>query len=670
MTHNHKNSWAHAIRRYVYVMFIILFTFTLIAAGYLAWAQKSNNGLQRLTNNYHLTSSFHYLKAIKELRDAQSHLNNVGSKTYIGAQLQPAITKAQHEFSYSTAFYLVRGEIRTGLELQRTFADKRFDLLSVKLAQQILNFEESNQNYLENGASFDQIATDMKGLLVTLTQLTRLHSIIRDERLTELEAQENKQTNIFYGLLLTLFFVSVLVGKRGLTAIDAVIRKQKKTEEKIKKLALFDSLTNLPNRALSMDRLTQALNESQHDKSKVAVLFLDLDNFKIVNDTLGHDIGDKLLVQTSDRLRSVVRSSDTVGRLGGDEFVIILGKIADEADVAHIVEKLFDQIRTTFNIDGRDMVLSTSVGISIYPDDGDNRSELLRKADSAMYHSKSSGRNTYSFFTEAMNRDVLRRAAIEEQMNGALSRGEFEVFYQPQIDLACDRIMGAEALLRWHNPTLGSVSPKEFIPIAEQSGLIVPIGQYVLAEALNMTSHWQKEHDPEFRIAVNLSPCQFRDPHLVNDTNEAIQEAGISYHHLELEITEGVLMDRYSGIDNALAELKNLGVNIAMDDFGTGYSSLNNLRIYPFDTVKIDRSFVNDIAVDSSARALINAAICMAHSLNLKVVAEGVETEEQFVHLKELCCDYAQGYFFSKPVSETALTGMLEARNNERLSCV
>jgi len=670
MTHNHKNSWAHAIRRYVYVMFIILFTFTLIAAGYLAWAQKSNNGLQRLTNNYHLTSSFHYLKAIKELRDAQSHLNNVGSKTYIGAQLQPAITKAQHEFSYSTAFYLVRGEIRTGLELQRTFADKRFGLLSVKLAQQILNFEESNQNYLENGASFDQIATDMKGLLVTLTQLTRLHSIIRDERLTELEAQENKQTNIFYGLLLTLFFVSVLVGKRGLTAIDAVIRKQKKTEEKIKKLALFDSLTNLPNRALSMDRLTQALNESQHDKSKVAVLFLDLDNFKIVNDTLGHDIGDKLLVQTSDRLRSVVRSSDTVGRLGGDEFVIILGKIADEADVAHIVEKLFDQIRTTFNIDGRDMVLSTSVGISIYPDDGDNRSELLRKADSAMYHSKSSGRNTYSFFTEAMNRDVLRRAAIEEQMNGALSRGEFEVFYQPQIDLACDRIMGAEALLRWHNPTLGSVSPKEFIPIAEQSGLIVPIGQYVLAEALNMTSHWQKEHDPEFRIAVNLSPCQFRDPHLVNDTNEAIQEAGISYHHLELEITEGVLMDRYSGIDNALAELKNLGVNIAMDDFGTGYSSLNNLRIYPFDTVKIDRSFVNDIAVDSSARALINAAICMAHSLNLKVVAEGVETEEQFVHLKELCCDYAQGYFFSKPVSETALTGMLEARNNERLSCV
>ncbi|NOQ68925.1 MAG: EAL domain-containing protein [Gammaproteobacteria bacterium] len=442
-------------------------------------------------------------------------------------------------------------------------------------------------------------------------------------------------------------------------AVREDISLRKKQEEKILHQAHFDALTELPNRFLSLDRLSQLISDAQRNHELVAVVFLDLDDFKKINDTLGHDLGDKLLIKAAKRLNSEVRSGDTVGRLGGDEFIILLGGLEEPADAQPVVENLLNRFRDAFRIDGRELVLTASAGVAVYPNDGDNPSVLLRNADSAMYHAKEEGRNTYSYFTSAMNQGVSRRLALEEQMHGALDRGEFRLNYQPKIEIVSRRIIGVEALLRWNNPALGEVMPEEFIPIAEQTGLIISIGQFVLTKALEVTANWQQEHEPQFSIAINLSPRQFRDPNLIAFIEKAIVQSGVSGESLELEITEGVLLSGHAHIDNALAALNDLDVSIAMDDFGTGYSSLSYLRSYPFDVLKIDRSFINDITVDTADRELVNAAIAMAHSLGLKVVAEGVETEEQLALLAVQGCEIAQGYLFSKPVSAEEITGML-----------
>ncbi|MGI9287997.1 MAG: putative bifunctional diguanylate cyclase/phosphodiesterase, partial [Pseudomonadales bacterium] len=433
------------------------------------------------------------------------------------------------------------------------------------------------------------------------------------------------------------------------TFLDTTERKQ--AEAKIIQQAHFDALTELPNRFLSLDRLTQLLKEAKRNNELVAVLFVDLDDFKKVNDSLGHETGDELLIESAERLGNAVRGGDTVGRLGGDEFIILLRGLSQASDARPVAAQLLNCFKKPFRINGRQMTLTASIGIAVYPGDGDNSSELLRNADSAMYHAKELGRNTYCYFTNAMNHEVSRRLIVEEQIHGALERGEFEVYYQPQVDVFSDRIIGAEALLRWHNTALGNISPIEFIPIAEQTGLISPIGEFVLNNALAITAKWQREHDAKFRMAVNISPLQFRDPDLVSYIENTIHQSEVTADSLELEITEGVLMSGHSYIDEALAALSDHGVGIAMDDFGTGYSSLSYLRNYPFDVLKIDRSFVNDITVDPAVRELIIATIAMAHGLGLKVVAEGVETEEQLSFLKEHGCDCAQGYLFGKPES-------------------
>ena len=427
------------------------------------------------------------------------------------------------------------------------------------------------------------------------------------------------------------------------------IKIRKKIEIKLRQQALLDELTNLPNRALSLDRLNQYLKEAHRINGKIAVLFLDLDDFKKVNDTLGHEVGDKLLIQAAKRLTDEVRAGDTVGRLGGDEFIILLRGVSNVSNTAQIAENILSQFRTPFSIDDRQLLLTASIGISIFPDDTNTASFLLRHADSAMYHSKEKGRNTYSFFTPEMNENVSRKLLLEEQMHNALEQGEFKVFYQPKIDIKSNRIVGAEALLRWKNPELGDVSPVEFIPLAEHTGMIIPLSEFVLDEALNATGKWIAKI-PEFKISVNLSPCQFRDSDFIQKIKNKIHHHCISGACLELEITEGVLMTGHGYIDDAISKLNKLGISIAMDDFGTGYSSLSYLRRYPFDVLKIDRSFVNDITTDPSDRELINATIAMAHGLNLKVVAEGVETVEQLNYLNSLGCDYAQGYLFSKAV--------------------
>ncbi|MEJ2404164.1 MAG: EAL domain-containing protein [Candidatus Thiodiazotropha sp.] len=444
-------------------------------------------------------------------------------------------------------------------------------------------------------------------------------------------------------------------------AVKEDITLSKKQEQRILHQAHYDALTDLPNRFLSLDRLSQLINEAQRQQEKIAVLFVDLDDFKKINDSLGHDIGDKLLVQAAIRLRDSLRMGDTVGRLGGDEFIILLGGLQEAMEARPIITGLLEEFREPFRVGKQELIVTASIGVSIFPNDGDNPSELLRNADSAMYHSKEQGRNTYAFFTDAMNREVSRQLALEQQLHGALNRGEFRIQYQPMINIADKAVIGAEALLRWNNPALGEIAPDEFIPIAERTGLIVPIGRLVTEEALSQLRKWQNRQ-PDFKIAINLSPRQFRDPGLVQFISRTMQQSAIGANALELEITEGVLMSGHAYIDNSLEALSKLGIDIAMDDFGTGYSSLSYLRRYPFNILKIDRSFISDITTDPADRELISATIAMAHSLGLTVTAEGVETEEQFAFLYSQNCDHAQGYLFSPPISAAEITLMLTPR--------
>jgi len=437
--------------------------------------------------------------------------------------------------------------------------------------------------------------------------------------------------------------------------ISTDITERKAVERKMHYQAHYDMLTNLPNRLLALDRLVQLLIEADRKQQKVAVLFLDLDDFKKVNDSLGHDVGDQLLVEAAKRLKNVVRDEDTVGRLGGDEFIVLLGGLTAGSDAGVVAESLLQQFRSPFVIDDRQLILTASIGVAIYPEDGQSSTDLLRCADTAMYQAKSLGRNTYSYFTDEMNKNISRRLAIEEQMRGALERNEFEVFYQAQYNLSSMEVIGAEALLRWNNPLLGNVSPVEFIPIAEQTGVIVSIGQFVLLQALEFLGRWQIAHQSTLRMAVNLSPRQFRDPNLVSFIDDALKQSNTDTHCLELEITEGVLMSGHASINDALIKLDKLGIILSMDDFGTGYSSLSYLREYPFKVLKIDRTFVNGLTQGVADKELIIATIAMAHALGLKVVAEGIETQEQLAILRSLKCDYAQGYLLAKPVQSKAL---------------
>ena len=559
--------------------------------------------------------------------------------------------------------HFAQNEIEKGLALEYQYSDNRFSLLGKRLRQQMEAIEASLKNLQRRAAVDQDVLPKIDRILITLEQLVRLHRITREASLEQQKRWASKQNLVFYILISVLLAIGAILSRRSILSINRLISKQAQAEAKIKQQAHFDNLTNLPNRFLALDRLELMIREARRNDSKIAVLFLDLDFFKKVNDTLGHVSGDKLLVEAAQRISNSVRDTDTVGRLGGDEFIVLMGGVSSTTEVNSIAEKLTDQISHAFHIDGKELVLSASIGISIYPEDGSEIVELIRKADSAMYHSKEMGRNTYSFFTESMNRQIERQLSIEDQFHGALERNELEVYYQLKMDIGSNRIVGAEALLRWTNQTLGAVSPDEFIPIAEQTGLIVPIGQFVLTEALMMAHQWQQELAPNFRMAVNLSPRQFRDPDLVNNISKTLHATEVASHCLELEITEGVLMNEHLHIDRALAELTRLGIKIAMDDFGTGYSSLNYLRNFPFDVIKIDRSFIQDIDSNSMSEQLNHAAISMAHALNISVVAEGVETESQLKILQNLGCDTAQGYYFGKPVPARELTALLQSHH-------
>ena len=430
--------------------------------------------------------------------------------------------------------------------------------------------------------------------------------------------------------------------------------------EQLAHLAEHDFLTGLPNRMLLNDRVAQAITLAPRHMKKVAVLFLDLDGFKHINDSLGHPIGDKLLQAIGKRLVECVRGSDTVSRQGGDEFVVLLSEVEHAEDAAISAVRLLQGVAGSYSIDMHDLHISASIGVSIYPDDGLDAETLIKNADTAMYQAKENGRQSYQFFKPSMNVRAVERQSIEESLRRAMERQEFTLHYQPKIDLRTGEITGAEALLRWTHPVRGPVSPAQFIPVAEDCGLILPIGKWVLREACKQARAWQNAGLALGTIAVNISAMEFRDDKFLEEVFAIINDSGLDPKFLELELTESVLMKRAEATESILKTLRARGVKVAVDDFGTGYSSLSYLRRLPIDALKIDQSFVRQITTDPDETTIVTAVIGMGRSLKLRVVAEGVETQEQLAFLQKYECDEAQGYYFSRPVLPQQFAKLLQ----------
>jgi diguanylate cyclase (GGDEF)-like protein/PAS domain S-box-containing protein len=425
-------------------------------------------------------------------------------------------------------------------------------------------------------------------------------------------------------------------------------------------LAQHDSLTDLPNRALLNDRLTQGIALAHRHRQQLAVLFLDVDRFKRVNDSLGHDVGDRLLQSVAQRLLACVRTSDTVSRQGGDEFVILLSDVTRARDAAVIAEKILVALSPPHHIDRHILHLTASIGIVLCPDDGTDTQTLLKHADFAMYHAKDRGRNTYQFFKPDMNERALERQSLENGLRHALQRQEFLLHFQPKINLRTEAIVGVEALIRWHHPRHGLVPPAQFVPIAEESGLIVPIGKWVLREACRQARAWQVAGLPLLSIAINISSVELRDAGFVAGVRAILLETGLAPNHLELELTETFLVQDSQSTATVLQSLKETGVQLALDDFGTGFSSLSHLKRFPVDTLKIDQSFVRKLTTDPGDAGIVSAVISMGRSLHMRVVAEGVETAEQLEFLRRYRCPEGQGYYFSHPVAAEEFVHLLE----------
>jgi diguanylate cyclase (GGDEF)-like protein len=457
-----------------------------------------------------------------------------------------------------------------------------------------------------------------------------------------------------------------LLGDRDVGAFVLNIRditERKELEEQLTHLAFHDPLTDLANRALFRDRLKHALVRSRRHGKEVAVLFLDLDDFKTVNDTLGHGSGDELLVAVAKRLSGCLRPSDTVARPGGDEFAILLEDLDDQVEPVRAAERLLKVFGKPFEVGDQTVFVRASVGIATTPSAGETAEEIVRNADIAMYTAKAQGKGMYELFESGMHGAVVERMQLENDLRQALEREELHLEYQPIVSLRTWRLTGVEALLRWRHPERGLVPPMEFIPVAERSGMILPLGRWVLETAARQTRRWQERHrsSPPLELSVNLSARQLREPGFTAEVAEAVRESGLHPSTLVLEITESVLIDDADEVSARLDELRTMGAKIAIDDFGTGYSALSYLRRFKLDALKIDRAFVADLTPGSQASALASAIVAMGHNLGLRTVAEGIETAEQLAELRAMGCDLAQGYYFARPVPADELERMLGA---------
>lgn len=450
----------------------------------------------------------------------------------------------------------------------------------------------------------------------------------------------------------------ILGGTLGLSVIDARMASHtakmaaslKQANDELQRLALHDPLTKLPNRNLLEDRIGQAIAHAERGKLLGAVMFVDLDRFKLINDSLGHFVGDELLRAVASRLQAAVRAEDTVSRLGGDEFVILLREMAAADDAHKMAAKMLHVLREPFRVHDQELFVTSSIGISLFPLHGNAAQTLITQADAAMYHAKQAGRNNFRVFAAEMSTFFPQRLSLENDLRRALTGGEFELHYQPKADIRHDRLVGMEALIRWRHPDKGIISPLEFIPLAEETGLIIPIGRWVINEACRQNKAWQDAGLPKLRIAVNISGAQFRQKELVGWIADALAANHMAPEYLEIEITESVVMENAADAVVTLEKLNRMGIQLSIDDFGTGYSSLSYLKRFPIDKLKIDRSFIRDISSDEDDAAIVRATIGLAHNLRLTVVAEGVETEDQLEVLRSLGCDEYQGYYRGKPL--------------------
>ena len=462
------------------------------------------------------------------------------------------------------------------------------------------------------------------------------------------------------GLLCT-----VLVGLLGVklnVSLSKRLLEEKAVAEQIEYLAFHDKLTGLSNRGMFSIMLERGLQEARRYERPLAVLFLDLDRFKNINDTLGHQAGDLLLQEMAARLKGVLRESDCIARLGGDEFVIMIPNFTSVEQLGAVTQKALAAVSRTFKLGDHEFHVTASVGISVYPGDGDDERALMKNADIAMYRSKEDGKNTFTFYSADLNTHSIERLAFESSLRRALDAGQFEVHYQPRVDCHTSRMNGVEALLRWKHPDLGTVPPAKFIPVAEENGLIVPIGRWVLLTACQQQVAWCKLGLPPLCMSVNLSPRQFYDDHLLSDVRAIVLQTGIEPSLLELEITESLLMRDIVKASRVLTEFRSLGIRLSLDDFGTGYSSLANLKRFPIDTIKVDRSFVRELVSNAEDRAITEAIIVMGKSLKMAIVAEGVETQGQIEFLRTHGCSEFQGFYFSKAVPPAAIADILRAQ--------
>ncbi|MGO4469519.1 putative bifunctional diguanylate cyclase/phosphodiesterase, partial [Pseudoduganella sp. RAF53_2] len=444
------------------------------------------------------------------------------------------------------------------------------------------------------------------------------------------------------------------------TQLQAEIVERRQAEARVHHMAYHDSLTGLPNRALLADRLDRAMLAAQRSERGLAVMFIDLDRFKTINDSLGHMTGDQLLKEVANRLCGAVRASDTVARLGGDEFVVLLPGIRNADESSHVAQKIIDSLAAPFPLEGRMLHISPSIGICMYPDDGEDVATLMRNADAAMYHAKASGRNNYQYFTQTMNLAAAQHFEMESSLRSALALGQFELHYQPIMDIATRRLATLEVLLRWRRPASGLVMPDQFISIIEENGLIVPVGEWVLRRACEQSMEWQRMGLQPVPLAINLSPRQFMHKGLVDSIRRILDETGIDPALIEFEITETALMQHGEHTMDVLGQINAMGIRLSIDDFGTGYSSLAYLKRFPVRKIKIDRAFIKDLEESAEDRAIVAAITALSDSLQLSIVAEGVETEEQYELLRKQGCQYAQGYLFSKPVLGVRAQLMLE----------
>jgi diguanylate cyclase (GGDEF)-like protein/PAS domain S-box-containing protein len=572
---------------------------------------------------------------------------------------------------------LIQGGFRDIRQRQRTESELKLAARVFESSQEAIVITDAANKIVSINAAFTQMtgyaAAEVLGLGPSLLASGRqspefyaaMWQTINVEGRWQGELWNRHKNGDSYPVWLTISAYRDAAGQvLNYVGIEVDISERHAAQERIRQLAYYDPLTGLPNRTLLEDRVGQALAAAERDGKQAAILFIDLDHFKKINDSLGHFSGDQMLVQVAQRLLACLRRMDTVARLGGDEFVVLLSEVT-LAGATDVARKILASVARPYTIEGHELSVTPSLGISLFPQDGGDFETLLKHADTAMYQAKESGRNAYQFFASEMNVVALERLVLENSLRQGLERGEFVLYYQAQVDANSGRIVGAEALIRWRHPQIGMISPGKFISVAESTGLIVPIGEWVLREACRQNRAWQLAGLTPICVAVNISAPQFRGGRLEDSVREVLAATGLDPACLELELTEGTVMSDADATVGTLRRLSTLGVKLAIDDFGTGYSSLSYLKRFPIDKLKIDQSFVRDIVTDPDDWAIATAVISMGHSLRLRVIAEGVERAEQLEMLRRQGCDEVQGYYFSVPLPAGEFAVLLQQQKFE-----